>query len=275
MITIECALGLDELLVSAEPLVAGWGLRHPLLGELTSVEHIVRASKSGSWDDRDGVLRGLARLADKDAGDCREAAGVLCSLLVPGVVNKLMKQNPASKLLNQDALNRVAASELWFACRTFPWESELRVAPNIVWSVRRSTLASFGVGEAGRLDRTWANVILFGSFLEVAVERWGVPNRLGDPVEDPGELGRFLAWARSEGLVTDAEIDLLLALANAASDDESRRTGAEGLMSVQASEAVGQRLGMSGRTVRRRASRCLSVLSEAVTRQRFWASSAA
>ena len=42
MITIEYAMGLDELLVSAEALVAGWGLRHHLLGELTSVEDVSR-----------------------------------------------------------------------------------------------------------------------------------------------------------------------------------------------------------------------------------------
>ena len=275
MITIEYALGLDELLVSAEALVVGWGLRHPLLGELTSVEDVVQASKSGTWDDRDEVLRGLARLADKDAADCPEAAAVLCSLLIPGVLNKLMKQNASSRSLNSDALNRVAASELWLACRTFPWDSELRVAPNIVWSVRRSTLTSFGVSEASRLDRTWSNTILFGQFPEVTVDRWGAPIWLVDSAPDRDELGRFLTWARSDGLVTDDDIELLLALANAADDEAPRRAGVQGLMSVHASEAVGQRLGMSARTVRRKASRCLSVLSDTQTRQRFWASAAA
>ena len=275
MITIEYALGLDELLVRAELLVASWGLRHPLLGDLTSVEDIVQASKAGSWDDRDEVLRGLARLADKDAADCPEAAAVLCTLLVPGVLSKLMKRTNSCRSLNLDELNRVAASELWLASRTFPWDTDLRVAPHIVWSVRRSTLTSFGVSEASRLDRTWSNTILFGQFPEVTVDRWGAPIWLVDSAPDRDELGRFLTWARSDGLVTDDDIELLLALANAADDEAPRRAGVQGLMSVHASEAVGQRLGMSARTVRRKASRCLSVLSDTQTRQRFWASAAA
>ncbi len=91
----------------------------------------------------------------------------------------------------------------------------------------------------------------------MTVDRWGAPIWLVDPAPDPDELGRFLTWARSDGLVTDADIELLLALANAADDEAPRRAGVEGLMSVHASEAVGQRLGMSARTVRRKASTVL------------------
>ena len=65
--SIEKAMGLGELLAGARVLVPGWGLRHRLLGELTSVDDVFRAARTGTVRDRDEVLRGLARLANKDA----------------------------------------------------------------------------------------------------------------------------------------------------------------------------------------------------------------
>ena len=75
--SIEKAMGLGERLAAAEALVPGWGLRHRLLGELTSLDGVFRAARAGTVQDRDEVLRDLARLANKDGGDCEEAAACL------------------------------------------------------------------------------------------------------------------------------------------------------------------------------------------------------
>ena len=125
--SIEKAMGLGGRLAAAEALVPEWGLRHRLLGELTSLDDVFQAARTGTNRDRDEVLRDLARLGNKDAGDCEEAAAVLCKLLIPGVVSKLMCQR-GFRSIRLEELNREAAFNLWVECRSFPWESDLLVA---------------------------------------------------------------------------------------------------------------------------------------------------
>lgn len=62
MITLEQALGLTDLLDVATWCVPMWGLRHPDLGELLTLEDVVLASRTGNLAARDDLLRGLARM---------------------------------------------------------------------------------------------------------------------------------------------------------------------------------------------------------------------
>ena len=269
--SIEKAMGLGERLAAAEALVPEWGLRHRLLGELTSLDDVFQAARTGTNRDRDEVLRDLARLANKDAGDCEEAAAVLCKLLIPGVVSKLMCQR-GFRSIRLEELNREAAFNLWVECRSFPWESDLLVASHIVWRVRRLTLAAFGVADPRRTDRSWANTVTFGHFSERATPLWTSPAEWDDAESAAEELDRYLAAAQEQGLVSADDVELLYALAVEADGFETRASGAQGLMGVQVSEAVGRRLGLAGRTVRRRTRRSLAVLSDASTRRRILAS---
>jgi len=269
--SIEKAMGLGELLAGARVLVPGWGLRHRLLGELASVDDVFRAARTGTVRDRDEVLRGLARLANKDADDCVEAAAVLCKLLIPGVVSKLMTQR-AFRSIRVAELNREAALHLWVECRSFPWESDLLVASHIVWRVRRLTLAAFGVSDPRRGDRSWAKTVTVGCFPERATPLWAAPSDPDETLPADVELGRFLSAARSQGIVSADDVELLCALAVAADRAKSRPGGAQGLMGVQVSETVGRELGLAGRTVRRRTRQSLAALSDARAELRALAS---
>lgn len=269
--SIEKAMGLGERLAAAEAQVPGWGLRHRLLGELTSLDDVFRAARTGTNQDRDEVLRDLARLANKDGGDCEEATAVLCKLLIPGVVSKLMTPR-GPRPIRLEELNREAAFNLWVECRSFPWESDLLVASHIVWRVRRLTLAAFGVADPRRSDRSWANTLTFGDCSERATPLWSTPSEPDEPESAAEELDRYLTAAQEQGLVSADDVKLLCALAVAAGESGTRAAGAQGLMGVQVSDAVGRRLGLAGRTVRRRTRRSLAALSDARTQRRILAS---
>ncbi|MEA5055306.1 hypothetical protein [Raineyella sp.] len=266
--SIEKAMGLGERLAAAEALVPWWGLRHRLLGELATLDDVSRAARTGTVQDRDEVLRDLARLANKDGGDCEEAAAVLCKLLIPGVVSKLMTPR-GFRSIRLEELNREAAFNLWVECRSFPWESDLLVPSHIVWRVRRLTLAAFGVADPRRADRSWANTVTFGDCSERAKPLWSTPD---EPESAAEELDRYLAAAQEQGLVSADDVELLCALAVAAGESGTRAAGAQGLMGVQVSDAVGRRLGLAGRTVRRRTARSLAALSDGRTQRRILAS---
>ena len=61
------ALGLQELLDSADVCLPGWGLCHPDLGPLLSLEDVDRASRTGSPTARNEVLLQLAQLGREAA----------------------------------------------------------------------------------------------------------------------------------------------------------------------------------------------------------------
>ena len=109
MSKLQDALGLDDLLAAAASSLAGWALVHPDLGQLLALDDVVLASQTGSLQDRDDVLFRLAQLASKDGADSREAAAVLCHLLVPGGCRQTRPDAVASVLRRGERVG----------CRTF------------------------------------------------------------------------------------------------------------------------------------------------------------
>ena len=113
MITLQQALGIDALLDGADSLLPSWNLTHPDLGRLTTRAEVVQATKTGTAEARNGVLRALAELAHCDAGDSNEAAALLCLLVSPGVVQKI---RPLLSSRGSDDVNRVAARSVVQPC---------------------------------------------------------------------------------------------------------------------------------------------------------------
>ena len=74
------------------------------------------------------------------------------------------------------------------------------------------------------------------------------------------ELAELLDWAESAAVLTGDEIALLMALIRASHRLPSRRVTSSGLLSADVSRAVGEQLGISAATVRRRVSRTLQTL---------------
>lgn len=251
MYTLEQCLGIGDRLEAAAELLPGWGLTHPELGVLESVGDVVRATRTGSAKARDDVLFGLAVIAGSDREGCLEATAIMCRLLIPGVISKLGHLRlPASS----DEVTRLAAAQLWLECRTFDCDARPKVAPTIVWNVRRRVLNEYGIG--GRGDRTWAHTALVD---DVALDYLTGP----EPDAEPDfELTDVLTRALDEQLIDDQQARLLLAVLHASERAGNKRMTTHGLLSADVSGRVGAELGMGASTVRAHVGRALLALRE-------------
>lgn len=251
------ALGLDDLLAAADSSLPGWGLCHPDVGRLLRVDDVVVASRTGSLEARDEVLFQLARLARTTGGDGREAAAVLCHLLVPGVVAKLGRM-PLP--LPTDRVNELAAQHLWMQCRTFPCEARPKVAPTIVWNVRRAVLADLGLSDRVWGDKTWANTVLVGHRLLDVLDFVAEPDGCPEPGE---ELAELLEQALTDGVITREQLLLVAAVVRVAGQAAATRVTRHGLLSAEVSRRVGQEFGMGASTVRTRVGQTVNALRDA------------
>ena len=254
MLSLEQSLDLPRLLDSAQQLLPRWAQRYPALSGLDSVADVAAATRRGSEADRDDVLIALVELASPDGGDSPEAAALLCQLLIPAVVSTLLAGISGSRELSRDDVTNLVAAQLWVAARTFPWQTHRKVAVSIQWTVRRAVLAELGFpNHLVRVDRTWAATSAAGD------------QRLDALVIDEGEmpaerqLELLLGTAVERGVVSRSDVELLWTLVLESQQVSGRYTSC-GLMSERVSELVGARLGVAGRTVRRRAARALDRL---------------
>ena len=255
MSKLQDALGLDDLLAAATSSLAGWALVHPDLGPLLTLDDVVLASQTGWLQDRDDVLFRLAQLASKDGADSREAAAVLCHLLVPGVVAKLGRMRlPVSS----DVVNELAAGHLWVQCRTFPCDRRPKVAPTIVWNVRRAVLADLGVTDRRRGDKTWANT----EVVEQDRLDYLIAPVSGDSESSGQEFAELLEHSLSDRLITREQALLLLTLLHVSERAATKRATRHGLLSDEVSRLVGDELGMGASTVRYKVSFVLSTLRQ-------------
>lgn len=206
----------------------------------------------------DRVLLGLAQLASPTGGDDLAAAGALVWLLLPGaslIAHRLRTLTPR--------IDAVVAAQLWIEARTFSWQRGHKVAANILANTRKGVLRDLGVGEHLRAsDPTWYQTIP----LDPDAPLWShrTPTQQ-DPEDAAHELVDLFAAAIRGGLITTTDCALLLRLAQEADLGGTRgcRRGQQGLMTPAASHAVAVDVGVSARTVRRRAARTLHVLSQA------------
>lgn len=232
----------------------------------------------------DAALQVLAELACPDGGDDLAATAVLAWVMVPGASRLAFRLHGLTPRIDE-----VVAAHLWVQARTIGNRRRPRVAANILWTTRREVLADLGVG-AG--DRTWAMtrpvadsyLDRVGSTPHHTTGRWMDPwtglwtDDRTDIVDAswPGallgclpaadeaavRLHRLLAQACRHGVITAAERDLLLALARSTHAAAARvGCGRGGLTAHRAAVAVGAELGLSPRTVRRRAAAALSALT--------------
>ncbi|MGF3990603.1 hypothetical protein ACQX7T_15305, partial [Staphylococcus aureus] len=84
---------------------------------------------------------------------------------------------------------------------------------------------------------------------------------------DREDLLEVLDWAVEQALLSEADTGLLVDVVAAAARSTSGPPAGGWLLGDQASELVGAELGVSGRTVRRRAKRSIEALAEAIQRQ--------
>lgn len=289
-------LGLDEgsaLLGQARQRWATWVAADDRLAVVDDFDDLRDWLTSADQAAADDVLLALAMLAAPDGGDDVAAAGALAKCLLPGacrlaawVATQRRHMLPGDISLATE----LVASQLWIEVRSFPWRRGKKVAANILMNTRAGVLRECGdTTQVGRTDQTWVHTDLVQELatcdpadIDVELCRMGErqmpaagwrPCLLADPAPGPGddiespleELLAVLAWACEEDVISDEDRFLLLCLVEEAAWVDTRRTGRGrgGLMANDVSERVAPRVGVSDKTVRRRASRSMRALSAA------------
>jgi len=294
-------LGLDdgsELLGLARQRWGKWTNEHPALNVVDAFDDVQSWLVGADREAADTVLWSLAMLASPDGGDDVAAAGALAKCLLPGACAEAGRlsemvargQVPRARATSGQ-INELVASQLWIEVRTFAWRRLKKVAANILVNTRIGVLRELGDNtQMWRKDRVWANTVLLDDLatggndahtkapvMDPAVISGTRPSRthecdlLGDPAEvidhetPLEELLDLLAWACERDVITDDDRSLLLCLIQEAAAVETRRTGrgCGGLIGNELSTRVAPKIGISGATVRRRASKSIRALAAA------------
>jgi hypothetical protein len=250
--SVESRLGLGS---NMESVIAdawqGWVVRQPALAAVADPARLRSWLREADFQLADDVMHGLAWLASVEGGDDIVAASALAWVLLPGasfIAHQLRTLDPA--------IDHLVASELWVRVRTFPL-SRRKVVVNLMRDLRsRVILASEAPGTLRRRDPI--RLAIVGTVDSESV--WSLP-AASEPTAHE-ELVDVLEWAFEQDVICAEDRWLLLCLVEAADRAGTRLTGPGlGLLSNEAAELVGRRLGLCRRTVRRRAMRSIEALT--------------
>jgi hypothetical protein len=256
---LEKILELDEQRVQ-ELLGRNWGRWSQLVPALTSVpdgEQLAEWRRTAAPKDVNRVLRGLAELAAADGIDDVDAALVLAWLMLPAA------KSLTGSIRGRDVEAHVAA-RLWIEVRTNPWTASGPVAANIAMAVRSGVLLDLdSAGQLENHDKTLARTVPASEYVETVGSR--LTPRLGEPMDD---VLAVLDWGCANHVITGADRALLLDVLSAAAEEQGSPSRCQPLLGEKVSNRVGARRGLSGRQVRRRAQRSISLLAESLDDRR-------
>lgn len=254
-ITHMLSLEEDQLVSVAAQRWLAWCHTEPRLAVCQAAQ-LPQWRGQASPEQVNELLRGLARLAAFDGGDDPDAARLLAWLVLPAVlrVRRELRSLPGE-------VDAIMAAQLWLEVRSLPWQRPFWVAAKIASRVRDATFAECGVVTPRRRHIA---VVSVGEGMD------NLPSPVTVEPDDPAVLlSEVLAWACERQLISAEDRLLLVSLVTTArtledNADQHGRTGSvAGLGGREVSELVGRQLGVCGRTVRRRAKRCLDSLTAA------------
>lgn len=289
-------LGLDEgseLLEKARDRWAGWVAADARLDVVADFDDLRGWLVAADPADADEVLVALAMLASPDGGDDIAAAGALAFCLLPGACRLAawFATDRRHALRDLSEADELVASQLWIEVRSFRWRTGQKVAANILLATRAGVLNECGdTHQLARNDRAWLHTDLLCSFTNgedqssdaegygagerrSAANGWR-PGMLADPAPAPGEeiasprdqLLEILEQACAENVISAKDRSILLCLVEEADRIDIRRTGrgGGGLMANDLSKRVGEQVGLSQQTVRRRTAKSMQALAASI-----------
>ena len=234
-----------------------WSRLVPALASVPDGEQLVEWRRSAGAQDVNRVLRGLAELAAADGLDDTDAARVLAWLMLPTA------KALAGSLRGRDVEAHVAA-RLWIEVRTIPWAVRGPIAANIAMAVRAGVLLDLdSAGQLENHDKTLARTVPASEFVETVGSR--LTPRLGEPMDD---VLAVLDWGCANQVITGADRALLLDVLSAAAEEQGSPSRCQPLLGEKVSNRVGAIRGLSGRQVRRRVQRSISLLAESLDDRR-------
>ncbi len=261
-------LGLDDpgsgLLQLARSRWPVWQERHPVLRLAETVDDLPSVTRASDRATVNRVQQALGRLGSRDGGNEAAATAVLIWLLLPGAVSISRRLERAVPGIGGRQADQLVAGQMWIEARSFCDVDTARTnhGGTILRNAERAILCELGIHE--RSDRMWResrsmDPLDLALFCPASNET--APTAPGDEVQS------VLAGALAAGVVSRADVDLLLDVARTAGRMPQRiqreMTGMAGLCSGPVSEAVATRRGITSRTVRRRTRATIFTIREA------------
>ena len=230
-----------------------WCEVNPVLAMVDDPVALPKVMRRSEPEQRDEVLGALIR-----AGVVEPSATIaLVWLLTPGATKLAWRLQDLS-----DEIDELVAGELWIQARGHDPEDARFIAAKILNRTEREVMVELGVGDlAKRRDPTWAKAVLTDRFDE------SIPDRGVDDQSDEDrarvELHLLLRRALDSGSLSDADRDLLLDLAHAATMLRAPlRRGRAGLTAPSVAQLVSESHTLAARTIRRHAADALDGLVE-------------
>lgn len=224
---------------------ARWREEHLPLPVVRSSSELRTWLSRVTTDERNVALRALAREAHVDAGDDTHAAMLLAWVLLPTATYL------AHRLRRLDArIDHHIAAQLWLEVRSIRWWQRRPVAMVVMFSIRQAVCWDLGLRDipAG-LDP------LVGQR-----KAYGGPPIPGEPDND--DVTSLLELAEAGGVLSEDDVALLLALLEASHAIPTRSGRSVPLLGERVTGAVAPRIGISARTVRRRARQSIDRLTD-------------
>ena len=204
---------------------------------------------SASPHERGNLFAALASRARQD----QVATTALVWLLIPGA------QRRAALLADLSPhIDVLVAGQLWIeAAEAWRWPGPLS-AGSILGRVRSAVCVELGVGAAAkRRDRAWASAVPTAEIDQLAA--------LVPEVDPSWQVTELLMEATTDHAIVVFDAWLIGELARVAAEtDAPAHRGRQGLTTPAVVDRVGEQVGLSTRTLRRRTSKALDRLAEYV-----------
>lgn len=233
---------------------ADWLERRPELADVDDPADLDQWLFASGPARADTALRAFAWLAAVDGEDDRDAALVLAWVMLPAAQALARRFAPCG--ISDDQV----AAQLWIDVRSYPWNSNAKVAPRLAGLVRRHLVDTL---KQGRTE------LPFSALCDPSPGGAGeAADRLVGPapVPDRDAMAELLAVLESgcrEGVISAEDRALLLDVVAVASEPSG--SWADGgyvtPWAKQVSDHVGMIRGVDGRTVRRRTTASLQALA--------------
>lgn len=256
--SVASELGIESIGDTPPEVITAWPTwqhQHRVLRPIDAVQ-LREWLQCASVSDSDDVLHVLARRAAMDGGRDRDAAIALAWALLPGACLLAKRW-----VRGTDDIDFLVAEQLWIHARTFAWRSKRKVAANVLLDVQRAVLTELGIpAYQSKAERTNAHPVPVADLETVHWRNQDMPS----PAQ---QLHRLLLRAVDRGVISAEDhqfLSTMLDVAFEAGPPQSNKRNLGGFANNDFTELVAARIGLSGRTVRRRLQACVAALQAAL-----------
>lgn len=224
--SVRSALNIDSLLQSADDSWWEWTQPEPVLVQFSGTQDVIGWRIDAHWKDDREVLLALGRLTLREESRVH-ATAVLAAVVLPACESMVSLRSRNTSDFHY--LEQVAAGYVWSEVAQYPWDAPLKgwIPQGIARRVGRALDREFGWGQAA--ERVWRErAVLAPEALERAV----------DTSSQTLQSSQLYWWALTQAGLPREDLDLLVALAVAASEDGITSRSSAGITARSACRRV-------------------------------------